>query len=78
MAEPTIEFVPPRRRRIPPRAEAVLRYVNDVMLHNMRGGADSTQILLPPLVERAYNVVYETNTIEYRDYPTGIITRNKQ
>lgn len=78
MAQPTVNFVSPRRRRIPPRGEALVRFVNDLILHNLRGGAITTEILLPPLVERAYNVVYETTTIEYRDYPSGIVTRKKQ
>ena len=78
MAEPTLEFVSPKRHRIPPRGEAILRFVNDLILHNLRRKAGTTEILLPPLVERAYLVVYETNTIEYRDYPSGIITRKKQ
>jgi len=79
MSEPTVTFVSPKRRRIPPRGEAVIRFVNDRILHNLRGGeSETTQIILPPLVERAYNIVYETSTIEFRDYPIGIITRKKQ
>ncbi len=78
MAEPTVTFTSPKRRRIPPRGEAVLRFVNDLILHNLRGDSEVTEILLPPLVERAYMIVYETSTIEYRDYPAGITTRKKQ
>ena len=78
MAEPTVDFVPPKRLRIPPRGEALIRFVNDLILHNLRGGAETTKIILPPLVERAYNVVYETSTIEFRNYPEGIATRKKQ
>ena len=78
MSEPTVNFVEPKIKRIPPRGEAVLRFVNDLILHNMRGGEDATEIILPPLMERAYMVVYETTTIEYRDYPAGVVTRNKQ
>lgn len=78
MAEPTVKFVSPKKQRIPPRAEAVIRFVNDTVLHNLRLGKDSTQLILPSLVERAYNIVYETSTIEYRKYPSGITTRKKQ
>ena len=75
----TIEFIPPKRVRIPPRGESVLRFVNNTILHNLRGETGNpTTIILPPLVERAYMIVYETSTIEYRDYPYGTSMRVEQ
>ena len=78
MTEPTVTFIPPKSHRIPPRGEAVLRFVNDLILHNLRDEGAITEIILPSLIERAYMVVNETSTIEFRNYPAGVTTRAKQ
>ena len=59
----------PRSKRIPPRAEDLIRYVNDVIVQNLKAQSDDDVILnLPDTISLAYKVVYETGTITVHDY----------
>lgn len=53
-------------KKIPPRAEALLRYAHENLLANARAGKEA-RIVLPSLVSRAYNVVYETSDLLVRN-----------
>jgi hypothetical protein len=57
----------PRKRRILPRADHMLRYINDVILSNLRAQDTDTVVTLPGLVSRAYMIVNETATLEVLD-----------
>lgn len=57
----------PRKRRILPRADHMLRYINDVILSNLRAQTTDTVVTLPGLVSRAYMIVNETATLEVLD-----------
>ena len=53
-------------KKIAPRAEALLRYAHENLLMNAR--ADKVaRLVLPSLVSRAYNIVYETNDLLVRN-----------
>ncbi len=53
-------------KKIPPRGEALLRYVHENLLMNAREGKVA-RLVLPPLVLRAYTVVYETGDLLVRN-----------
>jgi hypothetical protein len=58
----------PRKRRVIPRADHFLRYINDIILSNLRARTDEdTIITLPGIVSRAYMIVNETATLEVSD-----------
>lgn len=59
----------PRIRRIIPRADHMLRYVNSILLNNLRSDTaeEDTIITLPSIVSRAYMIVNETATLEVSD-----------
>jgi hypothetical protein len=59
----------PRIRRIIPRADHVLRYINSIILNNLRSDVpeEDTVITLPSIVSRAYMIVNETATLEVSD-----------
>jgi hypothetical protein len=64
----------PRVRRIPPRAESLVRYINDVMVWNLRVGSDEDIVLnLPAVVSLAYMVTYETGTIPVQEFDTNVM-----
>lgn len=59
----------PRTKKIPPRAESLLKYIIDSLITNARRAEDGeTKVRLLPLVERAYAIVYETGTMDVEDY----------
>lgn len=58
----------PRKRRVIPRADHFLRYINDTILSNLRARTEEdTTITLPGIVSRAYMIVNETATLEVSD-----------
>jgi len=57
----------PRKRRILPRADHMLRYINEVILNNLRAQTEDTVITLPGVISRAYMLVNETATLEVLD-----------
>jgi hypothetical protein len=58
----------PKKRRIIPRADHMLRYINSILLSNLRARTDEdTIITLPSIVSRAYMIVNETATLEVSD-----------
>jgi len=59
----------PRIRRIIPRADHMLRYVNSILLNNLRSDTaeEDTVITLPGIISRAYMIVNETATLEVSD-----------
>lgn len=64
----------PRPRRIPPRAESLIRYVNDVIVRNLRtGNTDDIVLNLPDIVGLAYKVVNETGTITVHEYGMDVM-----
>jgi hypothetical protein len=69
----------PVKRRIIPRADHFLRYINDIILHNLRSEEEEadTIISIPAIVSRAYMVVNETATLEVSDLTSDheIVTR---
>ena len=50
-----------------PHAVEILRIAQDNIIYNLRHQTDA-QIVLAPLIQRAYNVVNETGVVPYRDY----------
>jgi hypothetical protein len=62
-----------RTKRIPPRAEHLLRYVNDILVNNLRAGEDQSVIVLPAIVSRAFLVVNETSTLEVQDFAADTV-----
>lgn len=63
----------PRVRRIPPRAESLVRYINGMIVRNLQVGSDEDIVLdLPPIVSLAYLVTNETGTIVVRDFNADI------
>ena len=67
--EELTEYVPqPRLKKIPPRAESLLKHIIDSLITNAQRSGDDTAVDLPPLVERAYMVVNETAALSVLDY----------
>jgi hypothetical protein len=64
-------MVQARTKRIPPRAEHILRYINDILITNLRAGETESVIVLPGIVSRAYMIVNETSTLEVQDFAAG-------
>lgn len=64
----------PRPRRIPPRAENLVRYINDVIVRNLRmQNQDDIVINLPDMVSLAYKVVNETGTLTVHEYGMDVV-----
>lgn len=58
----------PRKRRVIPRADHLLRYINDIILSNLRARTDEdTVVTLPGIISRAHMIVNETATLEVSD-----------
>ena len=55
-----------RTNRMAPRAENVIRHVNDTILYSLKKDFDAAQINLHPIVDLAYMVVNETGTLPYQ------------
>ena len=64
----TNETREPKLKRIPPRAESLLKHIIDSLITNARLGGNDTKVDLPPLVERAYMIVNETAALSVLDY----------
>lgn len=45
----------------------MLRYINEVILNNLRAQTEDTVITLPGVISRAYMLVNETATLEVLD-----------
>ena len=56
-----------KTKRIPPRADHFLRYINDTVLTNLRARAEETKLQVPGIVERAFQLINETATIIIED-----------
>jgi hypothetical protein len=67
-----------REKRINPRAENILRHVNDAILYNLREAVGGAVLMLPPRVSRAFMVVNETGTITVRDFNVDVEFMEKQ
>jgi hypothetical protein len=64
----------PRSRRIPPRAEDLVRYINGVIVQNLRSrNTDDIVLNLPDIVGLAFKVVNETGTITVHDYGMDVM-----
>jgi hypothetical protein len=48
-----------------------LRIVQNTILDSLRNGTD-IKLNMPPLIQRAYNLVNETGIIPYRDYERSV------
>lgn len=59
----------PRYKRIPPRAEELVRYINDVMVFDFAVNRTTGAVLdLPDVVAFAHMVVNEVGTISVQDF----------
>lgn len=54
-------------KTVAPRGESLIRIVNKNIVKNLMEGQNA-DIELPPLIERAFLITYETGNITYRDY----------
>jgi hypothetical protein len=71
--------VTPRLKKIPPRAEFMLRHINGVMLYNTRNTlADDLQTMRPPIVSLAFAIVNETTLLDVVDYQSDVQFQEKQ
>lgn len=69
----------PRTRRIPPRAEDMARYINDLIVHNLRsGGAEDTVFELPGIVALAYTITNEMGTMTVREFGLDVAFVERQ
>ena len=56
-----------REKTAPPRGESLIRIINRNIVKNLMDG-ENADIELPPLIERAFTITYETGNITYREY----------
>jgi hypothetical protein len=68
----------PRFKRMAPRAENLLRYINDSIIYNLKLGATEFKIWAPSLLNRAFAIVNETGTLIVRDYDASTQFKDKQ
>lgn len=65
--------VTPRIKKIPPRAEFLLRHINGVMLQtSMRTLAEEFPVMRPPIVSTAFAIVNETTLLAVQDYTSDV------
>ena len=60
-----------RLRYALPRAENLLRIVGNNIIRNLIYTHEA-KLDMPPLMQRAYNIVNETGVIPYKDYLTDV------
>jgi hypothetical protein len=60
-----------------PKAEELLRIVQNNIVYNFRAGHEA-KVQLQPLIQRAYNIVNETGVIPYRDYSADATLTREQ
>ncbi len=60
-----------------PRAEELLRIVQNNIVYNFRAGHQA-DIQLEPLIQRAYNIVNESGVIPYRDFSADVTLTPEQ
>lgn len=59
----------PRQKRIPPRAEELIRYINDTIVRDLKADSSGDVVFtLPDTISLAFKVVNETGTITVIDY----------
>lgn len=64
----------PSVRRIPPRAEDYIRYLNNVIVQNLRQGNNGDIVLeMPGMVSLAYKIVNETGTFVVQDVGMNVV-----
>ena len=64
----------PSVRRIPPRAEDYIRYLNNVIVQNLRQGNNGDIVLeMPGMVSLAYKIVNETGTFVIQDVGMNVV-----
>jgi hypothetical protein len=65
----------PKLRRIPPRAEDYIRYINDVVVRNLKLGnpGDDITLEMPGIVSLAYKIVNETSNFVIQDVGTDVV-----
>jgi hypothetical protein len=65
--------VTPRVKKIPPRAEFLLRHINGVMLQTtMNTLAEDLPAMRPPIVSTAFTIVNETTLLDVLDYSSNV------
>jgi hypothetical protein len=69
----------PRLKKIPPRAEFLLRHVNDTMLNTLRNTlAYDSPTMRPPIVSAAFTIVNETSLLDVVDYSSDVQFQMRQ
>jgi len=65
--------VTPRLKKIPPRAEFLLRHINSTMLNSQQNTlAFDAPTMRPPIVTTAFAVVNETTLLDVMDYSSDV------
>ena len=63
----------PRLKKIPPRAEFLLRHINETMLNSQRNTlAYDAPTMRPPIVSAAFTIVNETTLLDVVDYASDV------
>jgi hypothetical protein len=65
-------------QRIAPRAENLLRLVNDTILYNVSLGETEIKFELPPRLTKAFMIVNETGTLEVDDFRADVVLQKAQ
>jgi hypothetical protein len=71
--------VTPRIKKIPPRAEFLLRHINGVMLQTtMNTLSEELPAMRPPIVSTAFAIVNETTLLDVQDYTADVQFQTRQ
>jgi hypothetical protein len=71
--------VTPRIKKIPPRAEFLLRHINGVMLQTtMTTLSEEFPVMRPPIVSTAFAIVNETTLLDVQDYTADVQFQARQ
>jgi len=69
----------PRLKKIPPRAEFLLRHINDTMLNTLRNTLSyDAPTMRPPIVSVAFAIVNETSLLDVMDYSSDVQFQQRQ
>jgi hypothetical protein len=69
----------PRVKRIPPRAEEVVRYINDVMVFDFAANRTTGAVIdLPDIVAFAHTITNEVATIPVQEFGLDVTFVPKQ
>jgi hypothetical protein len=69
----------PKYKRIPPRAEELVRYINDVMVFDFAANRNTGAVIdLPDIVAFAHMVTNEVGTIPVQDFGLDVMFVPKQ